>query len=43
MVRIENSYRGNRPRTIYELTTQGRKALRSYKKNMKMILAALPD
>ena len=43
MVRIDKSFQGNRPRTMYELTTQGRKALRTYKKNMKMILAALPD
>ena len=43
MVRIDKSFAGNRPRTMYELTAQGRKALRAYKKNMKTILAALPD
>ena len=43
MVRIDKSFQGKRPRTMYELTAQGRKALRTYKKNMKMILAALPD
>ena len=43
MVRIDKSFAGNRPRTMYELTAQGRKALRAYKKSMKMILAALPD
>jgi len=42
MVRIDKSFQGNRPRTMYELTTQGRKALRAYKKNMETILAALP-
>ena len=43
IVRIDKSFQGNRPRTMYELTAQGRKALRAYKKNMKTILAALPD
>jgi DNA-binding PadR family transcriptional regulator len=43
MVKIDKSFQGNRPRTMYELTAQGRKALREYKKNMKAILAALPD
>ena len=43
IVRIDKSFQGNRPRTMYELTTQGRKALRAYKRNMKTILAALPD
>ena len=43
MVKIDKSFKGNRPRTMYELTAQGRKALRGYKKNMKTILAALPD
>ncbi len=33
----------NRPRTIYQLTEQGRYALRAYKKNITVILAALPD
>lgn len=43
IVRIDKSFQGNRPRTMYELTAAGRKALRVYKKNMKAILAALPD
>ena len=43
LVKIEKSFEGNRPRTIYQLTEQGRKALRAYKKNMTAILAALPD
>jgi DNA-binding MarR family transcriptional regulator len=43
MVRIDKSFQDKRPRTMYELTAQGKKALRAYKKNMKSILAALPD
>ena len=43
IVRIDKSFQGNRPRTMYELTAQGRKALHAYKKNMETILAALPD
>lgn len=43
MVSIDKSFQGNRPRTVYELTAEGRKALRAYKKNMQAILAALPD
>ena len=43
LVNIEKSFQGNRPRTVYELTTQGRNALRAYKKNMAAILANLPD
>jgi DNA-binding MarR family transcriptional regulator len=43
LVNIEKSFQGNRPRTVYELTSAGRKALRAYKKNMATILAALPD
>ena len=43
MVHIEKSFAGKRPRTVYELTNAGRKALRAYKRNMKIILEALPD
>ncbi|MDH3621596.1 MAG: transcriptional regulator [Gammaproteobacteria bacterium] len=43
LVKIEKSFRDNRPRTIYQLTARGTNALREYKKNMKAILAALPD
>ncbi len=43
LVDIEKSFAGNRPRTIYQLTEVGRKALRAYKKNMSVILDALPD
>lgn len=43
LVQIEKTFEGKRPRTIYQLTQQGRKALRAYKKNMTEILAALPD
>lgn len=43
LVKIEKSFVGNRPRTIYQLTEVGRQALRAYKKNMSVILEALPD
>ena len=43
LVRIEKSFRSNRPRTMYQLTQKGRNALRTYKKNMTRILATLPD
>ena len=43
LVDIEKSFQGNRPRTVYELTVEGRKALKAYKKNMLTILGALPD
>lgn len=43
MVKIEKSFAGNRPRTVYELTALGRKALRAYKRNMTVILRSLPD
>ena len=43
LVDIDKSFRANRPRTVYRLTRPGVTALRSYKKNMAVILAALPD
>ena len=43
LVEIEKSFQGKRPRTVYELTPDGRKALKAYKKDMQIILAALPD
>ena len=43
LVKIDKTFSGKRPRTIYELTARGRTALRAYKKNMKRILDALPD
>ena len=43
MVRIDKTFEGKRPRTIYQLTARGTNALRAYKKNMKTILEALPD
>jgi len=43
LVTVEKMFRDNRPRTLYELTTKGKDALREYKKNMHKILAALPD
>ncbi|MDJ0655080.1 MAG: transcriptional regulator [Xanthomonadales bacterium] len=43
LVKIEKSFQANRPRTVYQLTARGVKALRAYKRNMQTILAALPD
>ena len=43
LVRIEKTFRDNRPRTLYQLTKQGTDALRNYKRNMMTILSALPD
>jgi DNA-binding transcriptional ArsR family regulator len=43
LVKIEKMFRDNRPRTLYELTDTGLAALRTYKKDMGKILAALPD
>jgi len=43
MVKIEKSFQGNRPRTMYQLTAHGTNALRRYKKDMTALLAALPD
>jgi len=43
LVKIEKSFKDNRPRTIYALTERGIGALRRYKRNMASILAALPD
>lgn len=43
LVQIDKTFAGKRPRTIYRLTSRGRSALRAYKKNMTVILGALPD
>ena len=43
LVDIEKTFKGNRPRTMYRLTSKGIEALRQYKRNMKELLAALPD
>jgi DNA-binding MarR family transcriptional regulator len=43
LVLIEKSFEGKRPRTIYQLTREGHDALRTYKKNLRVILDALPD
>jgi len=43
MISINKSFRGNRPRTVYQLTAKGTRALRAYKRNMTAILKALPD
>jgi DNA-binding MarR family transcriptional regulator len=42
-VDIEKSFVGNRPRTVYSLTRQGRAALRAYKADMTALLEGLPD
>ena len=43
LAKIEKSFQGNRPRTVYQITQKGRNALRAYKKNMTTLLEALPD
>lgn len=43
LVHIEKAFAGNRPRTTYQLTAEGRQALGAYKKTMARILDALPD
>lgn len=42
-VQIEKTFVENKPRTIYQLTSEGRNALRSYKREMSVIMDALPD
>lgn len=43
LVTIEKTFKDNRPRTLYQLSSQGLQALRIYKRNMRAILDALPD
>lgn len=43
LVEIEKSFVGNRPRTVYALTSKGREALRVYKTEMAALLESLPD
>jgi DNA-binding transcriptional ArsR family regulator len=43
LVRIDKTYKDNRPRTLYQLTRRGTDALRGYKRNMLTLLSALPD
>ena len=43
LVKIDKTFQGNRPRTLYQLTARGNAALRKYKNKMNAILAALPD
>ena len=43
LVDIEKTFQGNRPRTMYRLTSKGIEALRQYKRNMNELLSALPD
>ncbi len=42
-VDIDKSFVNNRPRTVYALTSKGRKALRAYKTDMSTLLSAFPD
>ena len=42
LVTVEKTFHENRPRTLYEITSQGMKALRKYKRDMTRILDALP-
>ena len=42
-VLIEKSFEQNKPRTMYQLTDRGREALRSYKRDMTIVMEALPD
>jgi len=42
LVEIEKGFAGNRPRTVYALTRQGKTALRAYKADMTTLLDALP-
>ena len=43
LVAVEKQFCDNRPRTLYQMTSKGRKALRRYKKDMQAFLALLPD
>jgi DNA-binding MarR family transcriptional regulator len=43
LVQVEKTFQDNRPRTLYQLTSEGTNALRKYKKTMARILEALPD
>ncbi len=43
LVKIEKTFQGNRPRTLYQLSRPGVTALRRYKRDMLAILDALPD
>jgi len=42
-VQIEKTFAQNKPRTIYQLTGKGREALRTYKREMTVLMDTLPD
>ncbi|NNE04857.1 MAG: ArsR family transcriptional regulator [Xanthomonadales bacterium] len=42
IVKVDKRFTNNRPQTLYQLTTSGRKALKQYKKDMQSILDSLP-
>ena len=43
LIEIEKIIEDNRPRTLYQITPFGRKALRKYRKAMVELLEALPS
>lgn len=42
-VEIEKGYQGKKPRTMIQLTSQGRRAVQTYKQSMQLVLSDLPD
>lgn len=42
LVEINKGFENNRPRTVYQITVNGKKALKRYKRRMQEILADLP-
>jgi DNA-binding MarR family transcriptional regulator len=42
-ITIEKTFKGKKPCTIIHLSDQGRKAFRTYKKSMQLVLDDLPD
>ena len=43
LVLIEKTLVDNKPRTFYQLTAEGRSSLRAYKRDMTLLMEALPD
>jgi DNA-binding PadR family transcriptional regulator len=42
-VAVEKTYRGKTPLTIYQMTENGRNAFNTYREQLKLLAAALPD
>jgi DNA-binding MarR family transcriptional regulator len=42
-IRIHKSFQDKKPRTMIELTQEGRQAFRDYKEDMQQVLGSLPD